>query len=398
MHHNRKPLIGDRNPWTHLFINVAKDDIASCRPYPVVNLAGTTILHQHEITFLTGAVSCRAHAVAKMLAAAVINGDYPFAQSVQVAKSSIASSDNTSKRNNTVLWIDTVHSFYSVCAIIDDLKQNFPISEDNLHFMCLDDIGTFNERYECVTQEIINSIYKYHPALVIIDDMDHLATECGFNLAENFYLMIREALDHTDTALLCIGYNLIGKVKSTVGPIGKRLYAISNNIFRITNRGTTNLIQRVKGVTCDDQYEFAFNINEKNFPQELIMTPDDMTCYEHVVEAAAVQQIFSTVISTDETVSSEQLINRLGKRRDSVTRIKRHQRLIASAITSGILIRSSDGCYRLNSTAPANNATRPIDYLDYYINKSLITSKIPNLPPQQAPKPLTFIKTSPSPN
>ena len=326
-----------------------------------------------------------------MLAAAVINGGYPFAQSLQVAK--LDTTDNSDdKTNNRVLWIDTVHSFYSVCALIDDLKSNFSVSHDNLRVMCLDDLGTFNERFECVLNAIIDAIYDFKPALVIIDDMDHLATDCGYNLTENFYLMIREALDHTSMALLCVGYNLIGRAKSTAGSIGKRLFGISNNVFRVTMRGTTNLVQRVRGITCDDQYEFAFNINQNNFPQEIIMTPDDTTCHDNIIETAAVQEIFNTLISKDESISAEQLIQRLSKRRDSIKTFKRHQQLIASAITSGIINRSSQGYYKLNSTTSDNQAEQPINYLDYYINKSIISSKIPNLPSQPALNSLTFIK------
>ncbi len=393
MHYNRQPLIGDRDPWTHLFINVEREGIDISKPHPLVNIAGTTILHQHEITFITGATHCRAHAVAKMLAAAVICGEYQFAQSIQVAKPDTTDNDASTATNNRVLWIDTVHSFYTACGIINDLKQNMSISDDNLRFMCLDALGTFNERYECVLNSIIQAIYDYKPALVIIDDMDHLAPDCGYNLTENFYLMIKDVLDHTSTTILCIGYNLIGRAKSTAGPIGKRLFGISNNIFRITSRGSINLIQRIKGITCDGQTEFAFNINDKNFPQEIIMTPDDTSCDSSIFEAAAVQEVFSTMISKNENISHQQLIKRLSKHRDSIKQAKRHQRLIASAITSGILCRTTDGNYRLNSSTAASDATPPVDYLDYYINKSLITNKIPNLPNHPAPNPLTFIKT-----
>ena len=394
MHHNRKPLIGDRDPWTHLFINIEKEDIGMYKPHSLVNIAGTSFLHQHEITFLTGATHCRAHHVAKMLAAAVINGSYSYAQSIEVAK---RDGDNNNDTNpNRVLWIDTVHSFYSVCAIVDDLKQNANISDENLRVMCLDDLGVFNERYETVLTEIINAIYDYKPALVIIDDLDHLAPDCGYNATDNFYLMIREMLDHTPTALLCIGYNLIGKNKCTAGSIGKSLFAVSNNIFRVFSRGTVNYIQRDKGITCDGQHEFAFNINEKNFPQEVIMTHDNATTQDHIIEAAAVQEVISTVINKDETVTPEQLINRLGKRHDSIKRIKRHQQLIVSAITSGILKRTDDGYYRLNGNS--GNEKDNIDYFDYCIKKSLTTNTIPKLPTNSALDPLTLIKTSPLPN
>ena len=97
MHYNRQPLIPDTlDPWESLFINIDNDDIANYRPHPIVNICGSTAIHRHEITFLTGSSHCRAHAMAKMITAAVLNGSYPFAHSLQVARQadSAKSDDN----------------------------------------------------------------------------------------------------------------------------------------------------------------------------------------------------------------------------------------------------------------------------------------------------------------
>ena len=390
MHYNRTPLLPDElDPWESLCLNIDMRNLAERRPHALVNINGATILHQHEITFLTGASHCRAHAFAKMLAGAVIGGAYPFAQSVQVARHDGDAQQNPPR----VLWIDTVHSFYTCCGIIDDIKRNFSATQDNFRFVCLDALGTFAECYERVLYSIINTIRDFNPSLVIIDDLDHLATDCGYNLTTNFYLMVREYLDHHDASFLCIGYNLIGRAKSTAGPIGKRLFAVASNVFRLTNKGTTAIVQRVKGITSDDQFTFAFNINDRNFPQELIPTTAgaDPTG-DAVIEAAAVQELFTAVLPADQAMTPRQLISELDKSRTDIRRLKRHQRLIADALSRGILNRNDAGHYTLSPQLTSQASPAPNSYLDYYIDKFNTISNIPPIPHQQPLNNLTFIK------
>ena len=398
MHYNRTPLLpSELNPWDCLCLNIDMKNLADNRPHAVVNINGATILHQHEITFLTGASHCRAHAFAKMLAGAVIDGSYSFASSVQVADHDKPDGDRD-KDAPKVLWVDTVHSFYTCCGIIDDLKQNFNVSQDNFSLICLDDLGTFNERYDMVLHGIIDTIHKFKPSLVIIDDLDHLATDCGVNLTDNFYLKVREILDHNDISFLCIGYNLVGRAKSTAGSIGKSLFAVASNVFRLSNRGTTAIVQRVKGITCDDQFTFAFNINDRNFPQEVLLTPQADPSGDAIIEAAAVQEIFTAVMPHDEALTSEQLIDQLNKRNDSIRRLKRHQHLIAGALSRGILSRNDQGHYILNHQFSKDTPPPSGNYLDYYINKLNIISNIPPLPSKQSLNSLTFIKNPAPPN
>ena len=111
MHYNRKPIAPwiEDDPWSHLCLNIESDSLQQSRPHPILNIAGSTILHQHEITFATGASHCRAHAFAKMLAAAVIDGKYQPMPSLKVARPEGQEQDPMGR----VLWIDSVHSFYT---------------------------------------------------------------------------------------------------------------------------------------------------------------------------------------------------------------------------------------------------------------------------------------------
>lgn len=407
MHYNRQPLIGDKHPWDHLFINIEKENLGSYRPNPIINISGSTALHRHEITFITGTSNCRAHAIAKMLTAAVINGNYPFAQALQVAQLEGDDEEETqSSSKNTggkVLWIDSVHSFYTLCGFIDDLKSNFNVNNDNFRCMCLDDIGTFNECDERVHAEIIKAIREFKPDLVVIDDLDHLTPECGWMRADNFYLAIRETLDHYDTALLCVAYNLIGREKSTAGFIGKRLFPIANNVFRVTNRGLMAVLNRVKGITCDDQFQFAFNINSRNFPQEVIINKEDEELENQLLEKNTVQDIITTVIPKNEAISPDELLERLNKRAAELNRFNRNRHLIGKALACGIINRNDDGKYAINNELYKNgNDFNKDDFLnglfDKCVDKFKKINTIPKIPKNTEPISLTFINEPPRPS
>lgn len=407
MHYNRKPLIGyDNDPWTSLFINIDNENLAYDRPHPIVNICGSTAVHRHEITFLTGTSHCRAHALAKMMAAAVLNGSYPYAQSLQVARQvpdgqeipQNSDGEQLPPTPGKVLWIDTVHSFYTVSGFIDDMKRNFNVSNENFRLMCLDYIGTFNERDEIIHMEIINAIRDFNPTLVVIDDMDHLTPECGMFLANNFYLAMRETLDHYDTSLLCVGYNLIGRAKATAGYLGKLLFPISNNVFRVTNRGTTAIVQSMKGITSDDQFEFAFTINDMNFPQEVIMAPDNASVEARFAEATTIQDIFTSVIPKDTALSPDELITRLSKRQDEMNRMNRNRHLIANALVRGILNRDDNGHYTIDPNYYTSINATSDQFIDTYIRNLKKASKIPIIPNDRAHRSLTFINNPARPS
>ena len=391
MHYNRTPLLPDSlNPWESFCLNINMHNIVQYRPHAVLNINGTTVLHQHEITFLTGASHCRAHAFAKMIAGAVINGSYPFAQSVKVAQHD----DDKANHPFRVLWVDTVHSFYTCCGIIDDIKRNFNASQENFKFVCLDVLGSFTKNHESLLSGIIDVIREFKPSLVIIDDLDHLAIDCGYNLTNNFYLMVREHLDHNDASFLCIGYNLTGKTKCTAGSIGKKLFDIASNVFRISNKDTTAIVHRVKGITSDDQFTFAFNINDKNFPQELIPTTGVDPTGDTIIEAAAVQDVFTALLPQDQEFTPHQLLDELDKSHSDIKRLMRHQRLIADALSRGILNRNDTGHFTLNPQLVGQTTN---GYLDYYIDKFNKIKDIPPIPEHQPLNQLTFIKNPPPP-
>ena len=392
MHYNRKPIAQciEDDPWSHLCLNIEYEQLTDSAPRAIVNIAGSTMLHQHEITFATGTSNCRAHAFAKMMAAAVIDGKYDPMPSLKVA------CHQEQDKKNRVLWIDSVHSFYTCCGIIRDIKRSvsIPASSDNFMFMCLDDLGVFSECDTDVHYHIFKAINEFKPSLIIIDDLDHLTPECGMFQADNFYLQLREYLDHHEVAVLCVAYNLLGRVKGTAGHVGKLVFPFSNNVFRISNRGTTAVVQRVKGVSCDDQFECAFTINDENMPQEVILEPEQATLAQRFVEATAVQDIFTAVIPQNESITPDQLVDKLNKRQEQMNRINRNRHLIASALAQKILNRDSDGNYMVNPDIydAERNAVNPfnIDFIRKYIDKLQKAKEIPFIPRQKGINMLTY--------
>ncbi len=392
MHYNRQPIAQciEDDPWSHICLNIESEHLQDNEPHAIVNIAGSTMLHQHEITFLTGTSNCRAHAFAKMMAAAVLDGSYAPMPSLKVAKRQ----DDESAR---VLWIDSVHSFHTCCGIINDIKQALSANHannSNFMFMCLDDLGTFNECDVRVHHHIFETIHNFKPTLVIIDDLDHLTPECGLFHADNFYLRLREYLDLNEVAVLCIGYNLHGRAKNTTGFIGKRLFPIANNVFRITNRATTTVVFRTKGITCDDQFECAFNINDGNMPQEVILEPDNAPLVQRFVEATAVQDIFKEVVPHDNSISPDLLVDKLNKRQGLMNRISRNRHLIACALAQNVLKRDDNGNYTLNSDIrdAAHNADNrfDIDFIKKHLDKLQKANTIPFIPKQRGINVLTY--------
>ena len=204
---------------------------------------------------------------------------------------------------------------------------------------------------------------------------------------------MREILDFYSTSLLCIGYNLIGRAKSTAGFIGKRLFPIANNVFRITNRGTTSLLQRVRAITDDGEFQFAFTINDKNFAQEVLLKPENSSAAAQYAEATTVQDVFNAVITEDEAVSPDQLVTRLNKRQSELNRLTRNRLLIADALARGIIIKDNQGYYTINpKSSPDSFLTEAHNrrLIDDYIDDLHNYNKIPKLLPDKKPNDFSY--------
>lgn len=232
-------------------------DLSSLTVKHLVTINDQPFLRQHHLTYLTGKDTCHAHHFAKLLATKLL-----------------ATPSNTSKSNCKVLWIDTLHGPH-VCAKIYYELLAHAADKENLHFICLDILGSQRQNFYALNRNIEHLIKQYDPELVVIDDIDHFMPFCGVNTANEFCHIIRDAINHSETAFLCIGYNHLGKKASTTGNLGKYLFLDATDVFALSTQGNVTTVRLVNSydMSClPDDSQFRFTIGTDNLPHEAATT------------------------------------------------------------------------------------------------------------------------------
>ena len=143
---------------------------------PLVTLNGQPIIRQHHSTYLTGKDTCRAHHFAKYLAIQVLKGVSVSTSPVPCAVAS-ATAPVSNAPACKVLWIDTLHGPHICTQIYHELVAHAPAKE-NLHFVCLDVLGSQRENVYAINRNI-EALIKQSAPLVVIDDIDHFMPHCG---------------------------------------------------------------------------------------------------------------------------------------------------------------------------------------------------------------------------
>ena len=363
------------DPWSQCVIN-HETNLDDFKTYNLVSIGGLPVISQHEATYITGRDTCHAHHFAKMLAGAVIAGSYNHAPSLQANASHPTPPWHVSPSNpGTVLWIDTIHSPYDCVKLYREMKENFHFNDGDFNIFCLDMLGVFREDYYSVIHYIEDHIHKLKPALIVIDDIDHFMPHCGINVASTFNHIVRDTLNHTDSAFLFIGYNHLGKRASTTGDLGKLLFPESTKVFSVsTQNGISRMsIVRAHEHVSADEPEFIFSIGDGNLPHELVKTMPSGNISPTFVEQHTMQDIIGEVIESGETITPDELVTRISKRQSQLNRIDRARTLIAQAATYG-LIKKQDG---------SNNYTLSTSTLESAVNTAL---PLPPHPPSD-PRP-----------
>ena len=243
---------GESESWENCQFD-SNTDLSSLTVKHLVTINGQPFLRQHHLTYLTGKETCHAHHFAKLLATKLL-----------------AKPSTTSKSNCKVLWIDTLHGPH-VCAKIYYELIAHATDKENLHFICLDILGSQRQNFYAINRNIEYLIKQYDPELVIIDDIDHFMPFCGVNTANEFCHIIRDVINHTETAFLCIGYNHLGKKASTTGNLGKYLFLDATDVFGLSTQGNVTTVRLVNSydMSClPDDSQFRFTIGTDNFPHE----------------------------------------------------------------------------------------------------------------------------------
>ena len=243
---------GESESWENCQFD-SNTDLSSLTVKHLVTINGQPFLRQHHLTYLTGKETCHAHHFAKLLATKLL-----------------ATPSTTSKSNCKVLWIDTLHGPH-VCAKIYYELIAHATDKENLHFICLDILGSQRQNFYAINRNIEYLIKQYDPELVIIDDIDHFMPFCGVNTANEFCHIIRDVINHTETAFLCIGYNHLGKKASSTGNLGKYLFLDATDVFGLSTQGNVTTVRLVNSydMSClPDDSQFRFTIGTDNLPHE----------------------------------------------------------------------------------------------------------------------------------
>jgi len=239
-------------------------DLSQFSVKPLVSINGQPYLRQHHVTYLTGRETCRAHHFAKHLAIQVLTQHQPC----QVLGDAIAGKKPTA--TCSILWIDTHNGPHVAAAIYRELSQHVATGKA-LHYLCLDILGGQRDDHWCLNRHIEQLISSLKPQLVVIDDIDHFMPYCGPRVATEFNRAIRDAVNHTDTAFLFIGYNHTGKKACTAGELGKQLFTSANDIFSLSTVREVTTVRHISGYdlhVLPDQSQFQFTIGPDNLPQE----------------------------------------------------------------------------------------------------------------------------------
>ena len=249
-------------------------DLSAFTIKPLVTINGQPILRQHHVTYLTGKETCRAHHFAKHLAIQVLTGKSVSTSPVPCAGASATAPVSTPPDSKSpagkVLWIDTVNGPHVSAAIYRELAAH-ATAEQDLHYICLDILAGQRYDFWYINRAIEALIKQIEPDLVVIDDIDHFMPHCGINIATEVAHVVRDTINHSETAFLFIGYNHLGKKAGTTGNLGKQLFVNANDIFSLSTQREVTTVRHICGYDLrydPDKCDYRFTIGPDNLPHE----------------------------------------------------------------------------------------------------------------------------------
>ena len=295
-------------------------DLSRFTVKPLVTINGQPFLQQHHVTYLTGRETCRAHHFAKHLAIKVLS----------------SLSDQSSYSNCKVLWIDTIHGPHVCAAICRELAAHVTDKQD-LHFVCLDILGGQRDDVWHVSRCIEGLISQRRPQLVVIDDIDHFMPNCGINIATEFSRIVRDTVNHTDTAFLFIGYNHLGKKACTTGNLGKQLFINATDIFSLSTQREVTTVRHIGGYDLShdpDDCEFRFTIGSDNLPHEAAPA--------HQYKATAIDdntlcEIVTDILQPGQTITPDEFLQQVTTRQRQLRQQDRVTGLLNQAVRLDLL-------------------------------------------------------------
>ncbi len=339
----------DVDPWQDILIK-GDTDLSDFNSNTILSINGLTILRQHSTTYITGRNTCHAHHLAKMLAGAVLKGSYDRFPGLSV--------NFKQGEQGSVLWLDSVHHVHDCADFFREMVTAFDPERQRFSMISVDRLGSFRYDFYAILNGFEKAVKQLKPTLIVIDDIDHLMPYCGVNVASAFNHVIRDILNHTQTACLFIGYNHLGKRASTTGNLGNMLFPESYNVFSVSTQRAISTVTLVKSFNPqgDSVAPFHFTIDHDNLPNQLIRTMDDTTC-STVMKQNTLRDIISEVVEPGQSISPDQLYQQLNNRRQQLNRHDRTRTLIAQAAQLGIIHKPDPTS--INYTLATIDATQP---------------------------------------
>lgn len=347
----RKQEDYNSDPWENGLItgDTQLDDL---RTRSIIDINGQTILRNHASTYITGRNTCLAHHFAKMLAAAVLQRHYEDAPSLKVNMSE--------EEQGNVLWIDSVRGIHACAEFFNEMIAKFDPEHKHFSLLCIDKLGSFRYDFYALIHQVEEAIKYTKPSLIVIDDIDHLMPYCGINAASAFLHTVRDTLNHHDTACLFIGYNHLGKRASTTGNLGNLLFPAADNVFSVTTQQAITKVKLVRSFIINAYYdnEFLFTVDNDNMPHELVRSIAEIN-NSNFIQHNTLKDIFGQVIKPGQTISPDELCDKLINRKQQLNRLDRTRTLIAQAAQLGIIHKADPNSndYTLNHTAQAEHDT-----------------------------------------
>ena len=341
IHDNSVDECASDNPWKDCLFT-AESVLNDYDIKPLVSINGLPIIRQHQSTYITGKETCHAHHYAKMIATAILSGEYSAVPGL-IVHDAVPVRGSNAATPRSVLWIDTINGPHTCAHHYNEMLQRFQADNGEFNLICLDLLGVFRYDFYDVINTISECIRKFRPSLVVVDDIDHFMPQCGINVASRFNRIVRDTLNHTETAFLFIGYNNLNKRASTTGDLGRILFPCSNNIFSITTQNDMSKVRLIKGTSCSaPDTAFHFTIGSDNMPQAASGEAMSPSTGKHNVVQTTLRDIMEAVIKPGETISPDNLLIKLNERRQQLNRINRSRSLIAQALSLDIIKKSND--------------------------------------------------------
>ena len=350
IHDNNVEECASDNPWKDCLFT-AESVLNDYDIKPLVSINGLPIIRQHQSTYITGKETCHAHQYAKMIASAILSGEYSAVPGLVVHDAvPVAGSNPATPRS--VLWIDTINGPHTCAHLYKEMLQRFQDDKSDFNLVCLDLLGVFRYDFYDVINTISGCIRKFRPSLVVIDDIDHFMPQCGINVAARFNRIVRDTLNHTETAFLFIGYNNLSKRASTTGDLGRIIFPCSNNIFSVTTQNDISKVRLVKGTSSSaPNTAFHFTIGNDNMP--VASSENRSSVGKHNIDQTTLRDIMEAVIEPGESISPDNLLIKLNDRRQQLNRSDRSRSLIAQALSFDIIKKNNDTLhYSLNPYKP----------------------------------------------